>query len=135
MTVNAWEPTATATAKEATIDADVLAECIRLSREDKLMRLGAETSAEWQAEQRPLMTLGKAAWTEAASHLDNEEIVHLVRFFTLAEMQLEGWQAGAESPVVWLVKVLRKRKAPPSKELLLWIRANSDNRFLPNGAL
>ncbi len=65
----------------------------------------------------------------------SEQLLHLVRFFTLAEMQLSGWEAGAESPVIWIVKTLRRRKSPPSKDLLLWIKANSDNRFIPNGAL
>lgn len=133
MSVNAWEP---APAGDTfTIQRELLERFITLSASEQLDDLAHTLPAELQQSQRPLMTLGETPWTEAAKSLDNDQLLHLVRFFTVAEAQLEGWEAGEQSPVIWLAKALRRRKSPPSKELLRWIRAHSDNRFLPYGPL
>lgn len=80
-----------------------------------------------------LMKLQADAW-QAATDLKDDELEALIRFFTLAEMQLPGWDAGKTSPVIYLVKILKKRGAF-SSELKQWIKTNTDNRFLPNGAI
>ncbi|MGB5325866.1 MAG: hypothetical protein WBN40_10640, partial [Pseudomonadales bacterium] len=59
----------------------------------------------------------------------------LMRFFTCAEMQLPGWQAGDKSPVIAINKILKRRGHKLDKAMLGWIRQHSDNRFLPNGPL
>lgn len=133
MSVKAWEPTPSTDNFE--IDAEILQQCIRLSETDQLDQLSATLPGDWQTAQKPLMTLERNAWNAATDRFSNDQLIHLVRFFTAAEMQLDGWEAAEKSPVIWLVKILRKRKAPPSRELLLWIKQNSNNRFLPNGAL
>lgn len=135
MTVGAWDPNQSEQSMEHTIDQQNLLAFIALSEQDQLEALENHLDDALIAASAPLMTLGKKQWFAAAESLSEEQIVHLIRFFTLAEMQLSGWQAGSESPVIWLTKVLRQRKAPLDKAMLLWIRANSDNRFLPNGAL
>lgn len=137
MSVKAWQPSTSNSETETafTIDSSVLRQFIQLCENDQLNDLCRHMPQSLQTSQAPLMTAGRETWSQAAADLSNEEIIHLIRFFTLAEQQLDGWQAGADSPVIWLVKVLRQRKAAPDKELLLWIKANSDNRFLPNGAL
>ena len=61
-------------------------------------------------------------------------IVRLVRFFTLAEMQLAGWEAGKQSPVIPLVKVLKGRGSFDA-ELRRWIKTHTDNRYLPYGSV
>ncbi|MBD3649483.1 MAG: hypothetical protein HUJ31_18980 [Pseudomonadales bacterium] len=78
-----------------------------------------------------LMKLDQNAWRDA-EQLDNDELEALIRFFTLAEMQLPGWEGGASSPVIWLARMMRSRDAF-TPELRKWIKANSDNRFLPYG--
>ena len=80
------------------------------------------------------MQLDKEQWFDAARTFNDDEIVHLMRFFTVAE-QLPGWEAGANSPVVWLGKILKQRGTGIDRELVLWIKAHSDNQFLPHGAL
>lgn len=80
-----------------------------------------------------LMKLQAKDW-EAANALSDEQLTDLVRFFTKAEMQFTGWDAGKTSPVIYLVKMLKQRKAF-STELKQWVKANTDNRFLPNGAV
>ena len=74
------------------------------------------------------------AYWQAAEALQEDELVALVRFFTLAEMQLPGWDAGKQSPVIYLVRMLKQRQAF-APALRQWIKANTDNRYLPNGAL
>lgn len=135
MSVGAWDPKQSAESNAFTIDQTLLQHFVSLSEQQQLDDLKAHLTESQIDQQIPLMTLGKEPWFKAAEPLSTSQINHLIRFFTLAEMQLNGWQAGSESPVVWLAKVLRQRKQPLEKEQLLWIRAHSDNRFLPNGAL
>lgn len=135
MTVGAWDPTQIEPATDFTLDPEVLTTFIALSETRQLDDLNNALSDDLKSRQAVLMKLPKDRWIAAAEAFSNEQIVHLVRFFTLAEMQLSGWEAGADSPVIGLVKALRLRKSPPDKELLLWIKTHSDNRFLPNGAL
>lgn len=82
----------------------------------------------------PWMTAGHSVWEEAAESADADELVAWIRFFTLAEAKLSGFEAGARSPVVSLARVLRQRNAYPS-DLTRWIKANTTNRFLPHGSL
>ncbi len=135
MSVGAWDPSQVAGNDSFVIDQAVLNEFISLSDADKLGDLDAHLSKDTISAQAPLMRQAKERWFDAAQPLDNTQIVSLIRFFTMAEMQLGGWEAGSESPVIWLTKLLRQRKAPLDRSTLLWIRENSDNRFIPNGAL
>ena len=73
-------------------------------------------------------------WDTACAELDNTALINLVRLFTLGEMQYASWQAGAKSPVVPLVKLLKQRGVF-DVELGRWIKANTTNRFLPHGDL
>jgi hypothetical protein len=72
-------------------------------------------------------------WAAAAANLSSAELESLVRLFTLAE-RLPGWDAGARSPVIVLVAELKRRDAYP-EALTAWIKANTNNRFLPYGSL
>lgn len=82
----------------------------------------------------PVMSLDADQWDAAARDEDPLELVAWVRFFTLAEARLPGFEAGAKSPVIPLARALRRRGAYPA-DLTAWIRAHSDNRFLPHGSL
>lgn len=82
----------------------------------------------------PVMSLDAEQWEAAARKQDIPELVAWIRFFTLAEARLPGFEAGAKSPVIPLARVLRERGAYP-EGLTAWIKAHSDNRFLPHGSL
>jgi hypothetical protein len=82
----------------------------------------------------PLAKGGSDIWPGPAEALSAAELIALVRLFTLAESRLPAWEAGARSPVVPLVKLLRARESYPA-ELTAWIKANTENRFLPYGSL
>jgi hypothetical protein len=72
-------------------------------------------------------------WREAVAGVDSDGVVALIRLFTLAE-KLPGWEAGPRSPVIPLAGVLKDRGDYPG-DLTAWIKAHTDNRFLPYGSL
>ena len=76
----------------------------------------------------------EASLWEAAEDLEAETKHQLIRFFTLAERDWVGWDAGKTSPVIPLVAGL-KRMDQFDPEFRRWIKSNTDNRYLPNGAV
>ena len=74
------------------------------------------------------------AWGEVLEVLSSEDIELLIRLFTLAEMNLPGWEAGAKSCVVPMVRALKDRQCYDSG-LTRWIKAHTNNKFLPHGNL
>lgn len=135
MSVGAWEPSGEEIKTTAEIDATALPVLIKMSEAGQLNDIQAHLSGEQIMQYRPLMKIDVQKWQAAVEPLSSEHITHLIRFFTLAEMQLEGWEAGNDSPVIALNKVLKKRGDRLDKAMLMWIRENSNNRFIPNGAL
>ena len=130
MNVGVWAPGGVA--KNNVLDADLVAKLLNCAQEagDKLtseaLREHQLESAQW------LMTLELEAWT-LANALSSQDLVQLIRFFTLVEAQISGWDAGASSPVIPLVKLLKAREAfDPA--LRKWIKAHTDNRYLPYGS-
>ena len=91
------------------------------------------TMAE-RGELLPLMTAAAEVWAERIDSASSEDLVAWIRFLTLAETRLPGFEAGARSPVIPIARVLRARGDCP-EDLNAWIRANTDNRFLPYGSL
>lgn len=77
---------------------------------------------------------GEVDWTEAVADLDDDAIIALIRVFTRGERDIPGWEAGAKSPVIPMVREL-KRRGRFDAFLMVWIKANTTNRFLPHGSL
>ena len=76
-----------------------------------------------------------ADWSEQAQQIEDEAtLAGLIRVFTLGEMSYPSWTAGERSPVVVLVKELKRRGAY-DVATTRWIKANTTNRFLPHGSL
>lgn len=78
-----------------------------------------------------VMRLGVEAW-QLAEDRSVDELNQLIRVFTLIEA-LPGWEAGAKSPVIAFVKIL-KAKGQFGPDLRKWIKSNTDNRYLPYGS-
>lgn len=135
MSIGAWEPSGEEIKTTAEIDVNALPLLIGLSENNQLSAIGNHLSNDQINQYRPWMKVDTQKWQAAVATLNSEQITHLIRFFTLAEMQLEGWEAGNDSPVIALNKVLKKRGDRLDKTMLMWIRQNSNNRFIPNGAL
>ena len=127
MVIDVWEPK-----QPAGVTLEQLTALAAQMVDADLSDLGTLLDKESIKRDATLMTQTEESWEVAAS-LSDDDIVVLVRFFTLAEMQLAGWVAGKRSPVVPLVKILKSRGVF-TPELRKWVKANTDNRYLPNGA-
>ena len=134
MSIGAWAPSADAAAKTIDIEDALLQRFIVLSEQDQLESLDTQISPEDSQTWAGLMHLPADAWLAAGDSLDDDQLLHLIRFFTVVE-RLPGWEAGADSPVIPLAKLLRKRGTRLDRDFLAWIRSVSDNRFLPYGPL
>ena len=134
MTVGSWNPDSEKAKSTVTLNSELLQRFLTLSRSDLLDDLEQQLDTREQEVYAQLMRCDKEQWFEALTAFSDEDIEHLMKFFTKAE-RLPGWQAGADSPAIWLGKVLKKRGVGISKALTLWIKANSDNRYLPHGPL
>lgn len=134
MSIGSWDPAADAAAHSIHIEESTLRRFIGFAASDQLDQLETLMPAEERQTLSGLMALDPAQWLAAAEPLADDDILQLVRFFTVAE-SLPGWEAAEKSPVIPLAKTLRKRGNRLDKDLLKWIRSVSDNRFLPYGPL
>ena len=114
------------------LDDEVIAELIRAASDLEASDFGMERE-RISALSALARHDGTTDWRSAVSGLDSGQIVALVKFFTLAE-RLPGWEAGARSPVIPMAAVLKARGDYP-EDLTGWIKAHTDNRFLPYGSL
>lgn len=135
MSIDSWSPDKALTVASYQITQSLLRRFIKFSQQTDWSTLSNVLTEDEIIQHQAIMKQSKDAWFNAAEELNAEQIECLVRFFTVAEMQFSGWEVGADSPVIWLVKLLRRRNCAPNKELLLWIKNHSNNRFIPNGAL
>ena len=132
MSIGSWDPTAD-TGSTGT-DPATLQTLIDFSRQEQLSDLETLLTGTESQTLSALMKIDHGQWLTAAENLSDEDTLHLLRFFAVAE-NLPGWEAGADSPVIPLARTLRKRGQRLSKELLLWLREVNNNRFLPYGPL
>ena len=89
---------------------------------------------EETAELAPLVRQGDVDWRQIAGDLSDEQIESLIRLFTLGEGTFPAWESGPRSPVIPLAAELKRRGSYP-QSLTAWIKAHTDNRFLPYGSL
>ena len=126
MTVNTWQPAA-----PLALSIALLKELLAVLPQQELTDIKRQVRDSDIRRFVVLMKSGGASWRVAEGLVD-EDLIRLVVFFTLAEEQLPGWEAGKLSPVIDLVRILKQREAF-HPELRKWIKANTDNRYLPNG--
>lgn len=110
----------------------LLAELVALADRLDQPGLGLDTNAVRRT--TAVARHGNVDWAAAAGTLSDADLIALIRVFTKGEKEVSGWEAGAKSPVILLVRELKKRGTYPA-ELTSWIKANSENRFLPHGSL
>lgn len=77
--------------------------------------------------------LPEERWAALLDGLQADELARLVCLCTLAEQHLPGCAAGDQSVVIHAFRRYRQLLGRPDPELTRWIRANTDNRFLPYG--
>ena len=134
MITGAWDPDKKTTHQEVVIDAALLDRLLKLALQSSLEDLPNAMSPEDQ-QCNAIMLAGQSAWDAALKDYTAAELIALIKFFTLAEMQLPSWVGGSQSPVIAITAQLKRRGVKLERELLLWIRKNSNNRFIPNGAI
>ena len=124
--VGVWQP------DDARLTSSTLERLSEASKfiDEPTLGLTADEIAKWSS----VMRLDAQTWQPLLTAESDARLILLVRFFTVAEMRLPGWEAGARSPVIRIVAELRHRNAYPA-ELTAWIKANTTNRFLPYGSL
>ncbi|MEE3279900.1 MAG: hypothetical protein VX211_08980 [Pseudomonadota bacterium] len=91
-------------------------------------------SVEQQDSIRQAVRASAESWTEFAQAESSLVVTNWIRALTRVEMVLPGFELGAGSPVIALVRLLKKRGEYPD-DLTGWVKANTDNRFLPYGSL
>lgn len=91
-------------------------------------------SAEQQNSIRQAVRASAESWTDFAQEQSSAEITNWIRALTRAEMMLSGFELGARSPVIALIRLLKQRGEYPD-DLTEWVKEHTDNRFLPYGSL
>jgi hypothetical protein len=134
MALGTWDPNIETASNELLLDAALLNRLIGYDREDTLPQLEQLLSDEDKQRLAGLMKIDHDSWRIAAESLTDADLIHLIRFFAVAE-NIPGWEAGADSPVIPLAKMLRQRGARLEKPLLHWLRDVNENRYLPYGPL
>jgi len=134
MSLGSWDPTLPQGDASLLLQPDLLQRLARYDLDDQLERLEQLLSDEDKQQFAGLMKVDHGAWRSTAEALPDEQLIHLIRFFAVAE-NLPGWEAGVDSPVIPLAKVLRQRGSRLDKDLLKWLRDVNNNRFLPYGPL
>jgi hypothetical protein len=139
MNTEMWDPDASKSSSDNSnnyqLDNDFLKKIINACNIDDLSHLKSLLSENEIKQHQDIMFLAKEVWFEALKNFNNDELIALIHFFTLAEVHFTNWNSEEKSPVIWIAKLLRKRKHPLDKELLIWIKNNNKNKFLPFGPL
>ena len=133
MTTGTWDPSSNASSLNISIDPALLQRFLMLAENDQLSDLASQIDKQDRS-QFAIMQADLAQWKDALNDYSEAQLIALIRFFTLIEMALPEWAAGAKSPVISINKILKSRGLKLEKEILLWIKQNSDNRFIPNGS-
>ena len=132
MTIGSWDPNEKTTTANDEVNSELLA-CFIAATKKLPCELNTILPKE-QLQQSQIIEASASAWQIAIDEFSNEELVLLIQFFTVVEAQLPAWTAGAKSPAILINRELRRRGEKLNKEILLWIKDNTDNRFIPNGS-
>jgi len=134
MSVGSWNPDLDTKSGTSEIDRSWLNKFILWAEHNRLDHIAELLSETEQKTLAPLMQKSSEQWLRIAEDYDHQQLLSLIHFFTVAE-NLPGWKSAEKSPVIPLARVLRKQGKKLDRQLLLWIREVSDNRFLPYGPL
>ena len=129
MTIGSWDPNEKTTTANDEVNSELLA-CFIAATKKLPCELNTILPKE-QLQQSQIIEASASAWQIAINEFSNKELVLLIQFFTVVEAQLPAWTAGAKSPAILINRELRRRGEKLNKEILLWIKDNTDNRFIP----
>lgn len=122
MSVDSWQPAPTS----PSISEEQVEKLLKLTTPDTDLT----PDLEWI---QPFAQLDKKIWLQAGAELKPEQLVKLIKLFTLCEAQ-GNWSLGEKSAVIPLFKLLKKQTGI-DRELVQWIKQHTDNKYLPFGPL
>jgi hypothetical protein len=134
MALGTWDPHVELADSTLLLQPALLQRLIEFDRQQQLSQLEQLLSDEDKQQLAGLMKLDHGLWRSSTEQLPNTDLLHLIRFFAVAE-NLPGWEAGKDSPVIPLARMLRDRGARLDKSLLQWLKDVNANRYLPYGPL
>ena len=100
---------------------------------DAIDQPGLGMTTETQQMLSSVIQASPQTWLDFVEQETTIRIIGWIKVLTLIEEVL-GVEVGAKSPVITLVRLLKKRNAYPNY-LTEWIKSHSNNRFLPYGSL
>ena len=100
---------------------------------DAIDQPGLGMTTETQQMLSSVIQASPQIWLDFVEQETTIRIIGWIKVLTLIEEVL-GVEVGAKSPVITLVRLLKKRNAYPNC-LTVWIKSHSNNRFLPYGSL
>lgn len=133
MVSGSWDPREGIRKQQVRIERQWLRRFIEWAKAERLGELPDLLSEDDRRKLAAWMQAEPADWITAVQPLSDTELVALIRFLTIAEMKVPGWECGEKSPVIAVAGVLKQRGGRLDRALLQWIRENSDNRYIPNG--
>lgn len=135
MSLGSWNPADGKETVQYTLDTHLLQQIISWTQQAEWQTSLADLVNQLPAGSNQMMKLDSSAWINGASGFSRSELWALIQFFTLLEQQEALFHAGDKSPVIGLNKLLKQRGEALTRDEVLWIKANTDNRYLPNGPL
>lgn len=125
MTVDSWQPAPAI----KDIDPDTLTRIINAAT---AFQSGQNCTPELNWIQ-PFTKIELSIWQKTAQHLTDDQIILIIKLLTTLETEL-NWDLADKSPVIALFKAHKKRSGL-DRELVQWVKANTDNKYLPFGPL
>lgn len=133
MISGSWDPQGGIRAPQVDIDRKWLRQFIEWVKTERLDELPALLDDDERLALSAWMQADHTSWITAIEPFSDDELIALIRFLTVAEMKIPGWRCEEKSPAIAIAGVLKQRGRRLDRDLLRWIRANSDNRYIPNG--
>lgn len=131
MSVDSWTPPDS----DQSIDKALLDKALEISATDQLESLAQLHTDDEAQRLAAIMRLPEARWRETLEHYSSDQLHTLLRFFVRAETLVSGCDVADQNPAIWINRLLKRRGEKLSRDELSWIRTNTTNRFIPNGAL
>ncbi|MFB1035217.1 MAG: hypothetical protein QMC38_07700, partial [Sinobacterium sp.] len=99
MTTGTWDPSSNTSKLDVSIDPALLQRFLVMAENDQLSDLATQID-EQDKSQFAIMQADLTQWKAALNDYNEMQLIALIRFFTLVEMALPEWVAGAKSPVI-----------------------------------
>ncbi|MBA59356.1 MAG: hypothetical protein CMQ40_09320 [Gammaproteobacteria bacterium] len=132
MVIGVWEPPGSK--KNINVDLQLLEKFMDLaeSMNPDIELADSDLASAGIQQENWVMSLESEAW-QVLVQVDTPNLRNLAFFFTIVERDVSGWEAGKMSPVISIVKELKKR-SEFTAEMRRWIKEHTRNRYLPYGS-